>query len=163
MFEFDDEIVSIEEMGEMELMDIEVEAEDHLFFANGILTHNSAVEVAEYNQSHMAGGISKVNTADNVFAIFSNPAMKEQGLYKLQLLKTRTSAAVGQTIELGYSPVCMRITDPLDFSSNTGPNIKNFVNKNSYKTETDLKIEKVENKAGDALKALREKTRGVAD
>ena len=113
MIEFDDEIVSIEEIDEIELMDIEVDCEDHLFFANGILTHNSAVEAGEYDHSHIAGGISKINTADNVFGIITNFGMKEKGLYKLQFLKTRSSSAVGQTIELGYDPVSMRITDAM--------------------------------------------------
>lgn len=37
----EDEIISIEELGEEITYDIEV-SDDHLFLANGILTHNSA-------------------------------------------------------------------------------------------------------------------------
>ncbi len=38
--EFKDKIVSIECIGEMDTVDIEVSG-DHLFYANDILTHNS--------------------------------------------------------------------------------------------------------------------------
>jgi len=40
MIQYDDEIVSIEELGQQECMDIEV-SNNHLFYANGILTKNS--------------------------------------------------------------------------------------------------------------------------
>jgi intein/homing endonuclease len=40
MIEFKDEILSIDPIGEMDTIDIEVSG-DHLFYANGILTHNS--------------------------------------------------------------------------------------------------------------------------
>ena len=40
MIQYDDEIVSIEELGHQECMDIEV-SNNHLFYANGILTKNS--------------------------------------------------------------------------------------------------------------------------
>jgi hypothetical protein len=39
--DFNDEIVSIEEIGEGETIDIEVDSIDHVFMANGILTKNS--------------------------------------------------------------------------------------------------------------------------
>lgn len=65
----------------------------------------------EYDYSHVAGGISKVNTADNVFFINAPPHFKEKGDYELMFGKTRTSSAVGQRVKLGYDPRCMRITD----------------------------------------------------
>ena len=113
MLEFNDEIISIEEIEEMELMDIEVDSEDHLFYASDILTHNSGVDVTEYDHSHIAGGISKINTADNVFAIHSPNGMKEKGISKLQFLKTRSAASTGQFIELAYDPKSMRVTDKI--------------------------------------------------
>jgi len=75
------------------------------------LNRQSIAANGEFDQSHIAGGISKINTADNVFAIYSTLAMKERGVYQLIFLKTRTAAAVGQTIDLAYDPVSMRITD----------------------------------------------------
>lgn len=109
----EDEIVEIIEVGEMELMDIEVD-QDHLFLANGILTHNSAVTAqGEFDHSHIAGGISKINTSDNLITLYAPSHMKEKGEYDLILQKTRSSASVGQRIKLRYDPGCMRITDQM--------------------------------------------------
>ncbi|CAM6054962.1 unnamed protein product [Sphagnum tenellum] len=75
--------------------------------------NRSSFDAERYDHSHIAGGISKINTADNVFGIVSSFSMKEKGIYKLQFLKTRSSSAVGQEIELGYDSKSMRITDPV--------------------------------------------------
>lgn len=72
--------------------------------------NRSATEAEEFDHSHIAGGISKINTADNVFAIFANKSHREQGKYELQFLKTRSSSAVGGKITLAYCPISMRIT-----------------------------------------------------
>lgn len=104
------EIVSIEYIGMKDTIDIDVDG-DHLFYANGILTHNSSVEEVEYGNQHIAGGISKINTADNVIGIFTSRAMREQGRYQLQLMKTRNSSGVGQKIDLAFDVDTLRITD----------------------------------------------------
>jgi replicative DNA helicase len=41
--------------------------------------NRSAVEEIEFDHSHISGGISKINTADNVFGIFTSRAMRERG------------------------------------------------------------------------------------
>jgi hypothetical protein len=74
--------------------------------------NRASVEAQEFDHSHIAGGISKINTADNVFGIFTSTPMRERGIYQIQFLKTRSSSAVGQKIELAYDPVSMRISDP---------------------------------------------------
>lgn len=61
------------------------------------------------NFAHISGGISKMNTVDNAFAIVSTPSMREKGIYKLAIIKARDSNANGKTIELGYDPDFMRI------------------------------------------------------
>lgn len=73
--------------------------------------NRQSVEATEFDHSHIAGGISKINTADNVFGIFTSQVMRERGVYQIQFLKTRSSSAVGSKIELAYDPVSMRITD----------------------------------------------------
>ena len=55
--------------------------------------------------------ISKINTADNVFGIFTSRAMKERGKYQIQCMKSRSSTGVGQKIDLEYNIETMRITD----------------------------------------------------
>jgi RecA/RadA recombinase len=74
--------------------------------------NRSAVEEIEFDHSHIAGGISKINTADNVFGIFTSRAMKERGRYQIQCMKSRSSTGVGQKIDLEYNIETMRITDP---------------------------------------------------
>jgi hypothetical protein len=73
--------------------------------------NRSAVEEVEFDHSHIAGGISKINTADNVFGIFTSRAMKERGKYQIQCMKSRSSTGVGQKVDLEYNVETMRITD----------------------------------------------------
>lgn len=73
--------------------------------------NRQSVDAQEFDHSHIAGGISKINTADNVFGIFTSLTMRENGKYQIQFLKTRSAAAVGQKLELAYDPSCMRLSD----------------------------------------------------
>lgn len=105
-----DEIESIEYIGEEDTLDINVSG-NRLFYANGILTHNSAVDEMEFDHSHISGGLSKIMTADNVIGIFTSRAMKERGKYQIQFMKTRSSSGVGQKVELEFNTETLRITD----------------------------------------------------
>lgn len=117
-----DEIVSIEYVGVEDTIDINVTG-NRLFYANGILTHNSAVDEGEFDHSHISGGLSKIQTADNVFGIFTSRAMRERGRYQLQLMKTRSSSGVGQKIDLAFDIDTLRITDiPEDERDDTNTN-----------------------------------------
>lgn len=116
-----DEIVSIEYLGEQDTIDINTSG-NRLFYANGILTHNSAVEEIEFDHSHISGGISKINTADNVFGIFTSRHMREKGQYQLQLMKTRSSSGVGQKIDLAFNIDTLRIFDDESNSENSSTN-----------------------------------------
>ena len=73
--------------------------------------NRGAVEEIEFDHSHIAGGISKINTADNVFGIFTSRAMRERGKYQLQLMKTRSSSGVGQKVDLEFDIDALRIKD----------------------------------------------------
>ena len=89
--------------------------------------NRSAVEEVEFDHSHISGGISKINTADNVFGIFTSRAMKERGKYQIQCMKSRSSTGVGQKIDLEYNIETMRITDPgIDNSDGAGGPPKAF-------------------------------------
>jgi len=74
--------------------------------------NRSAVEEIEFDHSHISGGISKINTADNLFGIFTSRAMRERGRYQIQLMKTRSSSGVGQKVDLEFNLESLRITDP---------------------------------------------------
>jgi len=73
--------------------------------------NRSAVEEIEFDHSHISGGISKINTADNVFGIFTSRAMRERGRYQIQCMKSRSSTGVGMKVDLAYDIDTMRITD----------------------------------------------------
>jgi hypothetical protein len=84
----------------------------NVLFVTASQLNRSAVEEIEFDHSHISGGISKINTADNVFGIFTSRAMKERGKYQIQCMKSRSSTGVGQKIDLDYNIETMRITDP---------------------------------------------------
>jgi len=83
----------------------------NVLFVTASQLNRAAVEEIEFDHSHISGGISKINTADNVFGIFTSRSMRERGQYQLQLMKTRSSSGVGQKIELEFNIETLRITD----------------------------------------------------
>jgi hypothetical protein len=80
-------------------------------FVTAAQLNRGAVEEIEFDHSHISGGLSKIQTADNVFGIFTSRAMRERGRYQLQLMKTRNSGGVGQKIDLGFDVDTLRIID----------------------------------------------------
>jgi replicative DNA helicase len=86
-------------------------AEKDLLLATASQLGRSAVEEIEYNHAHIAGGISKINTADNVIGIFTSNAMKERGRYQVQFMKTRSSSGVGSKVDLKFDVDTLRIED----------------------------------------------------
>jgi len=73
--------------------------------------NRAAVEEIEFDHSHISGGLSKIQTADNVIGIFTSRAMKERGRYQIQFMKTRSSSGVGQKVDLEFNIDTLRISD----------------------------------------------------
>ena len=73
--------------------------------------NRASIQEQDFDASHIAGGISKINTADNVLAILTTAAMKDRGEYQIQFLKTRSSSGVGQKIFLKIDSNTLRIQD----------------------------------------------------
>jgi KaiC/GvpD/RAD55 family RecA-like ATPase len=88
----------------------------NVLFVTASQLNRSAVEEVEFDHSHISGGISKINTADNVFGIFTSRSMRERGQYQIQLMKTRSSSGVGQKIDLSFDVETLRIFDDGDSS-----------------------------------------------
>jgi len=105
--------------------------------------NRGAVEEIEFDHSHIAGGLSKINTADNVFGIFTSRAMRERGRYQLQLMKTRSSSGVGMKVDLEYDLETLRITDPGEEGQGDGNGATRNVNNvlNNIKSSSTLKQE----------------------
>ncbi len=83
----------------------------NVLFVTASQLNRAAVEEIEFDHSHISGGISKINTADNVFGIFTSRAMRERGRYQIQLMKTRSSSGVGMKVDLEFDVESLRIRD----------------------------------------------------
>lgn len=92
-----------------ELRNLAVERQCILVTASQL--NRGAVEEVEFDHSHISGGLSKIQTADNVFGIFTSRAMRERGRYQIQLMKTRSSSGVGQKVDLEFNLETLKITD----------------------------------------------------
>ena len=91
-------------------------------FVTAAQLNRGAVEEIEFDHSHISGGLSKIQTADNVFGIFTSRAMKERGRYQIQLMKTRNSSGVGQKIDLAFDIDTLRISDCDEDDEDNGSN-----------------------------------------
>lgn len=81
-----------------------------------------ALEAEQINQGHIQGGISKVNTVDNLIALLQTDMMKAAGEFILELIKTRNSDGKGKQILLRWNRRTLELTDNLD---SNGQIIKN--------------------------------------
>ena len=85
--------------------------ETNTLFVTASQLNRASVEEIEFDHSHISGGLSKIQTADNVIGIFTSRAMRERGRYQIQLMKTRNSSGVGQKIDLEFDIDNLRIRD----------------------------------------------------
>ena len=116
--------------------------EFNVLFITASQLNRSAVEEVEFDHSHISGGISKINTADNVFGIFTSRQMKERGKYQIQLMKTRSSSGTGMKVDLEFNLESLRITDPGEDGQETSGGYKPSQNiLNSIKTSTTVNEE----------------------
>ena len=87
--EFDDEIISIEECGEIDMIDFNVSG-NKLFYANGILTHNSATNnIDDADNSNVSDSMGSVMTADFLMFLLQNEEMKEKKEIVCKVTKNR--------------------------------------------------------------------------
>ena len=110
-----------------------------VLFVTASQLNRGAVEEIEFDHSHIAGGLSKINTADNVFGIFTSRAMRERGRYQIQCMKSRSSTGVGQKIDLDYDIDSMRITDSGASDDQSGNGVTNILSQ--IKTNTTVNKE----------------------
>jgi KaiC/GvpD/RAD55 family RecA-like ATPase len=137
--------------------------------------NRSAVEEVEFDHSHIAGGISKIQTADNVIGIFTSSAMRERGQYQLQLLKTRSSNGVGSKVNLVFDVDSLKISDDttgtaFDTTDTSTASMvdnlrkKTVVNKKQPDDEDTPDMDSGKNNATASLRAmLKTKTRSAFD
>ncbi|WNA16014.1 DnaB-like DNA helicase [Xanthomonas phage XaC1] len=73
--------------------------------------NRSAIDSTEYTHANIAGGISKIYTADNVIGIRNTDATRARGEIGLEFLKTRNSGGSSQFIKCGFNVDTMRVFD----------------------------------------------------
>lgn len=71
--------------------------------------NRAAIDAAELNQGHIAGGITKVNTVDWYLSIVMTPTMKAANEIMFIFLKSRSSDAQGKMIHLVWDNNSLRI------------------------------------------------------
>ena len=98
-------------------------AESKMLMVTASQLNRASVEEIEFDHSHISGGLSKVQTADNVIGIFTSRAMKERGRYQIQFMKTRSSSGVGQKVDLEFDVDTLRIRH-LDEEADAGQHYK---------------------------------------
>lgn len=69
------------------------------------------MDEGEYEMSQIAGSVGKTNTADLIFSVRTNQAMRQKGLYELKFLKTRNSGCVGKKLKLQYNIDTLLMSD----------------------------------------------------
>lgn len=70
----------------------------------------AAIEAEQLNQSHIQGGISKINTSDYVIGIKQTDLMRSAGEIWFQILKSRNSGGVGEKILLGWNQISLLVS-----------------------------------------------------
>ena len=125
--DFNDEIVSIIELDKYdELIDIEVENEDSLFYANNILTHNSAYGNIDADMSSISDSIGIAQTADLLVALVQNASMAEENKVMLKFLKNRLEGFLGSILlEVDYHHMTYKDWIESDNEDNNHQNIDN--------------------------------------
>ncbi|MAV94627.1 MAG: hypothetical protein CMA31_02935 [Euryarchaeota archaeon] len=107
-----------------------------IIFVTASQLNRQSVEEIEFDHSHIAGGLSKIQTADNVIGIFTSRAMRERGRYQVQLMKTRSSSGIGSKIDLMFDVDSLRITDLDEEESYSGATSNSPILQGLKKTST---------------------------
>ena len=132
-------------------------------FVTASQLNRASVEEIEFDHSHIAGGLSKIQTADNVIGIFTSRAMRERGRYQIQLMKTRSSSGVGAKIDLEFDIDCLRITDLAEdednsYSQSTGSSVIAGLKRSSNVTQDKEPDTPKEPGIGTAVKPIQAET-----
>ena len=114
--------------------------ENDILFATASQLNRAAVEEIEFDHSHISGGLSKIQTADNVIGIFTSQAMRERGKYQVQFMKTRSSSGVGQKVDLNFDRSGLRISDIGD-DEETVDEVSELYNKLKKKSSEPSSVE----------------------
>jgi replicative DNA helicase len=126
-------------------------------FVTASQLNRASVEEIEFDHSHISGGLSKIQTADNVIGIFTSRAMRERGRYQIQLMKTRSSSGVGSKVDLEFDVDSLRIRDLAEdddyqeFDKRKSTIYEGLKRKSQQPGEEDKEEKDVDPKLGDSV------------
>ena len=134
-----EKIVKIEEIGERNAIDIEVDG-NHLFYANDILTHNSNSDV-ELTDTSESFGLPA--TADLMFALISTEEMEQLGQIMVKQLKNRyNDPTLHKRFVVGVDRAKMRLYDVEQSAQDLNQDIPVFDNSGFGEEDDNRKIRK---------------------
>ena len=93
----------------------------NLMVATASQLNRSAVNATHQSHDQIAGGITKINTADVYWSILMNESMRAKGEICFHFQKTRNSDGVGKTVYLTWDAKHLRILDRKDLGSSHLP------------------------------------------
>ena len=79
-----------------------------------------AMSEMEFDMNQIAGSVGKTNTADLIFSVRTNSAMKQRGEYELKVLKARNAGCVDKKLRLRYNVDTLLMSD-IEEVSNDSP------------------------------------------
>ena len=134
--------------------------DEKILLASAAQFNRTSVNDEEYNHAHVAGGKSKIDTCDTALAIHINNHMRENGVYELQFMKTRSSAGVGKRAKFNLDVDTMRISDMDEFekAKEEQNNDKNIIDEIKNKKE-NINNSEIKNNKKD-LRSMINRVRG---
>jgi archaellum biogenesis ATPase FlaH len=116
--------------------------EFNLIMVTASQLNRSALQVdniQDIGQANIAGGISKINTTDNLVAIIQNDQMKARGEMMFKLLKTRSSNGVGNFYLLKFNQknLCLENLDEEPAKARMSSTISAYIDKKNKPDESD--------------------------
>ena len=106
-----DEIVSIEEYDVIDTVDISLNDKNRVFFANGILTHNSGFDGTDLSLTNVSESAALIHTVDAMFGIIQDVVMHSNNEYVLKLLANRDEGYMNSKKKFGINYEYMRIDE----------------------------------------------------
>lgn len=106
-------IISIEECGEEDVMDITTDG-NHLFYANGILTHNSGYDTSDVSMKETSESAGINFHADFIGALYQIDGDAEANKMNMVILKNRLGGKVGKVLEFFINYKNLQLSDYCD-------------------------------------------------
>lgn len=134
-----DEIVSIKKVGIKETIDITVSG-DNLFFANGILTHNSGINNSDIDLTDTSDSMGGPMAADLLLALISTEELEGLNQIMIKQLKNRyADPTMYKRFVVGIDRSKMRLYDVEQSAQDEILDVGKKVSYNEDEQETRLK------------------------